>query len=53
MVKSPNDKQRVTNWDGTGTAPANLSWWNFPGLVERWMIGSGMQPPPRESIGVK
>jgi hypothetical protein len=53
VVQSPNDKQRVTNWDGTGTAPANLSWWNFPGLVERWMIGSGMQPPPRESIGVK
>lgn len=51
VVPAPNDRQRVTNWDGVGPAPKDLSWYDFPGLVERWMDGQSIQA--REEIGIK
>ncbi|MGC4113459.1 MAG: hypothetical protein QM765_02065 [Myxococcales bacterium] len=51
VIPSPNDVKRVTNWDGVGPAPKDLCWYDFPGLVERWMDGQSV--PPREEIGVR
>ncbi len=52
VVPSPNDLRRTTNWDGVGPAPKDLSFWDFPGLVERWTKGGAPAPQP-ETIGVK
>ena len=30
------DRKRPTNWTGTSTAPANITWDMFPGLTERF-----------------
>lgn len=35
VVPDRGDLQRPTNWDGVTVAPANLTWRDFPGLVER------------------
>jgi hypothetical protein len=50
VVPGPDDRSRRTNWDGVRPAPANLSWWDFPGLVERWRRGGQSAPQP---IGVR
>ncbi|HEY3449868.1 MAG TPA: hypothetical protein VGK67_26180 [Myxococcales bacterium] len=44
VVPSPSDLKRSTNWDGVGPEPKDLSWWDFPGLVERWTNGQSLQP---------
>lgn len=36
VVPTERDRQRSTNWDGVDYQPPGLSWWDFPGLVERW-----------------
>ncbi len=50
VVQGPYDGQRPTNWTGTSGAPNNLSWWDFPGLVERWRTGGGQ---PKEAVGLR
>jgi hypothetical protein len=35
VVPSPEDRRRPTNWDGVSKPPPHLSWWDFPGLMER------------------
>ena len=47
VVPSPGDLRRPTHWDGAGPAPKKLSWWDFPGLVERWWN------TPKEPIGIQ
>ena len=41
VVPSGVDRLRPTNWDGVRTA-GDVSWRDFPGLVERWSLGSGV-----------
>ncbi len=36
VVPNPEDLTRPTNWDGVTRQPHDLSWRDFPGLVERW-----------------
>jgi hypothetical protein len=38
VVPSGVDRLRPTNWDGVRTA-GDVSWRDFPGLVERWSLG--------------
>ena len=35
VVPSGVDRLRPTNWTGVSTAPATLTWNDFPGLAER------------------
>jgi hypothetical protein len=49
VVPSGVDRKRPTNWEGVRTA-LDVSWRDFPGLVERFMA-IGMTRPNR--IGVK
>ena len=44
VVPTELDRQRPTNWDGVTTRPDGVTWMSFPGLVERWGLGWGMQP---------
>jgi hypothetical protein len=36
VVPQPGDPRRPTAWDGASGPPAEVAWWDFPGLVERW-----------------
>jgi hypothetical protein len=36
VVPGPGDPRRPTAWDGASPPPHHVSWWDFPGLVERW-----------------
>ncbi len=36
VVPDPNARKRSTQWTGVTRAPANLTWADFPGLVERY-----------------
>jgi len=36
VVTGPGDPRRPTAWDGASPPPHDVSWWDFPGLVERW-----------------
>lgn len=36
VVPTRKDLERPTNWHGVSFQPADLSWHDFPGLVERW-----------------
>ena len=47
VVPSPGDTRRPTSWDGASPPPPDVSWWDFPGLVERWC---GKLPGP---IGIR
>ena len=47
VVPSPEDLRRPTNWDGVSPPPPQVSWWDFPGLVERWWN------TPREAVGIR
>jgi hypothetical protein len=46
VVPTPEDRRRPTNWDGASPQP-KLSWWDFPGLVERWWN------QPKEPVGIR
>ena len=49
VCPGPGDAGRPTAWRGAADRPGHLSWWDFPGLVERWR-GQGAR---REAIGVR
>ena len=34
---------------GASTAPANVAWWDFPGLVERWWKHASR----RDGVGIR
>jgi hypothetical protein len=36
VVPGPGDARRPTAWDGASPPPAEVAWWDFPGLLERW-----------------
>ncbi|MFN2546879.1 MAG: hypothetical protein ABR567_05575 [Myxococcales bacterium] len=48
VVPAPGDAKRPTAWTGTSAPPPGISWWNFPGLVERWWTR-----PEDESVGIR
>lgn len=50
VVPSGLDRARPTNWLGVTTAPAFVSWMDFPGLVER--VAKGLAPRPMIRAGV-
>ncbi|HEY6004322.1 MAG TPA: hypothetical protein VIV57_15710 [Anaeromyxobacter sp.] len=53
VVPGPGDARRPTAWDGASPPPAELSWWDFPGLVERWWR-HGRDPEERkEPAGIR
>ena len=45
VVPDPGDPRRPTAWDGASPPPGDVSWWDFPGLVERWW--------KKEPIGIR
>jgi len=49
VVPGPGDPRRPTAWDGASAAPANVAWWDFPGLVERWW----KHGPRRDGVGIR
>jgi hypothetical protein len=44
VVPTEADRRRPTNWDGVSTAPANVSWRDFPGVVEHVTIALRARP---------
>jgi hypothetical protein len=51
VVPGPGDLARPTNWDGVSPPPANVSWWDFPGLMERWWKHGPRTPG--QAIGIR
>jgi hypothetical protein len=49
VVPGPGDPRRPTAWDGASGPPAQIAWWDFPGLLERWW----KHGPRREGVGVR
>jgi hypothetical protein len=49
VVPGPGDPRRPTAWDGASPPPGPVSWWDFPGLVERYR-NHGPRPEP---IGIR
>jgi len=49
VCPAPGDAGRPTAWEGSAAAPSDVSWWDFPGLVERWWREGR---PRRPAIGV-
>jgi hypothetical protein len=49
VVPQPGDPRRPTAWDGASPAPAEIAWWDFPGLLERWWVHG----PRREGAGIR
>jgi hypothetical protein len=50
VCPGPGDPRRPTAWDGASPPPGPVSWWDFPGLLERWRR-EGRDPRP--GIGVR
>jgi hypothetical protein len=50
VCPGPGDARRPTAWDGASPPPGPVSWWDFPGLLERWRR-EGREPRP--GIGVR
>ena len=50
VVPGPGDARRPTAWDGASPPPGGVSWWDFPGLVERW--GKHVRQP-KEPVGIR
>lgn len=44
VMPTEADRKRPTNWDGVTTAPANVTWQDFPGLVEHVTIAGRVRP---------
>jgi hypothetical protein len=46
VVPAAGEPVRSTAWDGTSPPPAGVTWWDFPGLVERapWNVLAAMAP---------
>jgi hypothetical protein len=51
VVPGPGDLARPTNWEGVSPPPANVSWWDFPGLMERWWKHGPRMPG--QAIGIR
>lgn len=49
VVPGPGDARRPTAWDGASPPPAEVAWWDFPGLMERWW----KHGPRRDGIGIR
>jgi len=49
VCPGPGDARRPTAWDGASAPTGPLSWWDFPGLVERWW----KHGPRREPVGIR
>jgi hypothetical protein len=49
VVPGPGDPRRSTAWDGASPPPAEIAWWDFPGLLERWW----KHGPRREGAGIR
>jgi hypothetical protein len=49
VVPQPGDPRRPTAWDGASPPPAEIAWWDFPGLLERWWTHG----PRREGAGIR
>jgi hypothetical protein len=49
VVPAPGDARRPTAWAGSSGAPAEIAWWDFPGLLERWW----KHGPRREGAGIR
>lgn len=49
VCPGPGDARRPTAWDGASPPPGPISWWDFPGLVERWR----KHGPHREPVGIR
>jgi hypothetical protein len=49
VVPGPGDPRRPTAWDGASPPPAEIAWWDFPGLLERWW----KHGPRREGAGIR
>ena len=62
VVPAPGDRRhtgvhRPTDWTGASRPPANLSWWDFPGLVQ-WVLDNTVgiarpRPRPYHPVGIK
>jgi hypothetical protein len=52
VVPTGADRKRPTNWDGVRTA-IDVSWKDFPGLVERFTTIGLAGKPKRQTIGIK
>ncbi|MDQ3339196.1 MAG: hypothetical protein M4D80_28880 [Myxococcota bacterium] len=52
VVPTGADRKRPTNWDGVRTA-LDVSWKDFPGLVERFTTIGLAPKPKRQTIGIK
>jgi len=50
VVPGPGDPRRPTAWDGASPPPADVAWWDFPGLAERWWKHGR---PPRDAAGIR
>jgi hypothetical protein len=51
VVPGPGEARRPTAWDGASPPPPDVSWRDFPGLVERWWKhGPGPQGGP---VGIR
>jgi hypothetical protein len=48
VVPRADEPARATAWDGVSPPPAGVSWWDFPGLVERYQSYglAGLLPGP-------
>jgi hypothetical protein len=49
VVPGPGDPRRATAWDGASPPPAEVAWWDFPGLLERWW----KHGPRRDGAGIR
>jgi hypothetical protein len=50
VVPRPGDARRPTAWDGASPPPADVAWWDFPGLLERWWKHGR---DPRQPAGIR
>lgn len=50
VCPGPGDARRPTAWDGASPPPGPVSWWDLPGLLERWRR-DGREPRP--GVGVR
>ncbi|HET8542821.1 MAG TPA: hypothetical protein VFL83_23305 [Anaeromyxobacter sp.] len=48
VVPGPGDPRRPTAWDGASPPPADVAWWDFPALLERWRGRA-----PRDPAGIR
>jgi hypothetical protein len=52
VVPAPADRDRPTRWGGASRPPPAVSFWDFPGLVERWRRYGAPAPVPTPGPGI-